>query len=407
MTPRDIAIFLFKWKWNILGTFLFTVLVTTLTVYVVPPSYDSSAKILVERNLPPVLRTLPGPAMDLAEALNTESEILLSRTVMTAVVDRLRPEDRPKHETTMSRIVGSVRDTLQSMGLSNPVDPREYWIESLQRRIRVKPTIDASILKVSYSDEDPEWAARIINTTLDAYIENHVRVFSVERTSELYKSQVDMIGKQLAEKREEIIQYKRRMSISAMEDTRRELVRQVGNLGDEIATTQSELGALLLRYEYGHAEVKLKRAKLDSLRERREAARRRLGQLEADQEHLDALQANISSLQDSLRDYTKRYEDARLNETASAATVNVSAVDRATVASRPNHSRLFYIAISLLAGLPLAVLVAAIREYFDQRLVSSAHIEEVLTIPHLGTVAELPRAVLRMPALRRNRGASP
>ena len=389
MSKRDLLIFLFKWKAGILGMLLLVVAAASVVIFLVPPSYTANSRVLVERNRPPVLRATLGPSMDLAESLNTEAEIFVSRTVMSNVVDKLKPHERPRTPSRIGTLIDETKAWLEDAGMLYPQSPRERWIQLLQKNMKVKPSIDSSILKISFGDEDPQWSARLVNAVLDEYIAQHVRVFSKRGTSEVYRERLQAIEGDLRKRRNELATQKQKQNLSAVEETKRDLVRRNGDFAGQIETAQTELQTVLSRFEDGHREVELAKAKLVRLKRAAEQAREQLVRLESQQAKLDEVQLEIASLETAYKDYAARYDEARLTDLASANSINVSAVDYADVPARPDNSRLFLLTLAIAGGLVLALLVAIVREYFDRRLADPAAAEEILGVPDLGSVERL------------------
>ncbi|MBS0346732.1 MAG: hypothetical protein JSR69_09745 [Proteobacteria bacterium] len=390
MTLRDLLIFLFKWKGSISAIFLACVTAAVLVTFLASPGYMATAKVLVERNRPPVMRAVMSPGMDLAEALNTEAEILLSRTVVEATVDKLKPHERPKKETTVSRAMKQVTGWLEESGLVYAQPPRERWIQSLLKQVKVKPSIDSSILKVSYGDEDPEWAARLVNELLNQYVEHHIRVFSVKGSSDFYAKKLESVEQELRAKRGQLASLRKKGALLAADETKRDLVQQIGALDAQITTARSDLDQILVRFEPGHREVKTAESKLKRLVATMAEMRQRLARIEGEQAGVDELQLEIGALESAYRDYAKRFDEARLSDQVSSTVINVGAVDYAAVPVKPDNSRMFLIAIATGVGLVLALLVAFIREYFDRRIASPAAAEDILGVPDLGSVGVLP-----------------
>ena len=119
--------------------------------------------------------------------------------------------------------------------------------------------------------------------------------------------------------------------------------------------------------------------------------RERLTRLEAQAAKLDELVLQISSLETAYRDYSRRHDEARLTDVASANATNVVAIDMARVPDKPGTSRLLLLLISFGASLLLALLSAAVLEYFDRRMASPQDAQDILDLPDLGSVRMLSR----------------
>jgi uncharacterized protein involved in exopolysaccharide biosynthesis len=406
MTIRDLLVFLFKWKTSLLLVFVLCMASATFFVFASPPSYTAHARVLVERNRSPIFRQVPSQGMDLAEALNTETAILLSRTVMERVVDELKPHERPRKPSAIGDALLSIRSGMEEAGLIYAETPRERWISLLQRQVKVRPALDASVLNVTFGDEDPQWAARIINAVIQEFIKHHVQVFSVKGSAELLKGRMQSLEAEYHKRRDELIALKKRPALTAPDDTRRELVRQSGTTAEQLIVQQAELDAALRRFEPGHPEVVLVQSRITRLQTSAAELRLRLQRIESELNEVDTLQRQVTELESQYRDFARRYDEAHLADQSVATSINVAAVDQAAVPDRPPQSRLLLLLVAAAASFALSFLIAFIREYFDRRLADPASAEALLGVPDLGSVARLPRRVLA-PLSPHNRAGGP
>ena len=391
MSKRDLFIFLFKWKVLIAAIFLACLGTAVALIFFGAPGYTATATVLVERNRPPALRAVPEASMDLAEALNTEIEIMLSRGVLERVVDTLKPYERPRKPSAIGDAVQSLRLWMEDVGLLYPQAPRERWIDQLKRNLKVKASIDASILRLSLGDTDPGWAAQLMNAVIKEYLAEHVRAFSSRDTAGIFRERLDAIEGEMRGRRDELARLKQQQSVAAIEETKRDLVRRIGDASALQQTVRGEIETLLLRFEPGHREVELARTRLARQQATEAQMREKLARLEAQAAKLDELSLQISSLETAYRDYSRRLDEARLTDAASANATNVVAIDMARVPDKPATSRLLLLLVSFGASLLLALLSAAVLEYFDRRMASPQDAQDILDLPDLGSVRMLGR----------------
>ena len=76
MTKRDIVIFLFKWWRSLLGYWAFVIMLSVLLVYSLPQKYDAMAKVLVESNRAPLMRSDTAFGVENLSALNSNAAII-------------------------------------------------------------------------------------------------------------------------------------------------------------------------------------------------------------------------------------------------------------------------------------------------------------------------------------------
>ncbi len=392
MTRRDILIFLFKWKATIVFVFATVVAAVAILVYVLPPGYSAKAMVLVERNRSPVARSTFVPVSDLIEVMTSEAEIIVSRTVMAGVVDRLRPHERPSRPWAIGRARDDIVEWLTNAGLVDVMSPRERWIATLQRQVAAKPVAASNLISIRYDDEDPQWAARIANAVTEGYIEHHLQIFSRSRGSDVFRRQIEASDQTLRRLRQTLADVKSKASVSAVDDSRKALVQSAASLRDQRVKAQSDLSELLTRFEPEHEKVRAAAATVARLDALLTGTTRRLQDLEQIDGSLKELELAIQSEEQSFRDYKQRYDEARLGEATDVNMVNVRVVDFASVPERPTYSRLFLIGIAIAGALILALLIAVVREYFDRRVFSPDVAERILGVPSLGSV---PRVRMR------------
>lgn len=390
MSKRDIIIFLFKWKYTILGYFVFIVALVTTLLYVLPTKYPALARVIIESGQAPVMHSAPATGrVDALGVLYTELEIIISRTVLASAVDRIKPYDRPQIPSAWSDFVDYARSNLEDLGLLEPMTPRERWIRKLEDKLGVEPIVSSAVIDISYSEENPEWAARIVNAVTDSYLEHHLKVFSSPGTVDVLSRQIKRLKENLAVQRKELQEYRQKTSASALEDRKRSLVNQQSNLTNQLNSARAELAELLTKYEPAHSKVKLVKEKINGIGVAINESRTELQALEVQQARIEEMEYAIASGEKSFREYQGRYEDARLNELANPDVVNVRVLEYADVPNRPTHARLFYIAISVVGGFILALGIALIREYFDHRVTDPDLAEQLLGIPALGSIERI------------------
>src|SRR5262245_49619049 len=170
-SARDIAELVFKHLRFAVGIFVAAMTVSVALVYLQPPVYESTARIMVERGKRPTQRseTIEYP-LEAFEALTSEIEIITSRSVAGEVVDRLRLAERPVKDTLMRRVSEQVRDVLDRLGLVMRLDRRESLVRSLMDSLRVEPAPQSSVLVMTYGAESPAEAAEIATALTEAYV---------------------------------------------------------------------------------------------------------------------------------------------------------------------------------------------------------------------------------------------
>ena len=154
------------------------------------PSYKATAQILVklgrENFYMPTLPTgdtaRPIVSYNRQEQINSEMEIIKGRFLAEKVVETLgAPVIYP-----------------------NPISPPSLEVAAiwLQKGLLVEAIQNANIITVSFEHEDPQMAARVVNTVLDLYLDRHLQVHKSPQSHEFFLKQYQLLEKRLKQSEE-------------------------------------------------------------------------------------------------------------------------------------------------------------------------------------------------------------
>jgi uncharacterized protein involved in exopolysaccharide biosynthesis len=386
MSKREILVFLFRRKWSLITVMLSVVTLVTLFVYVLPTSYTAVAKVLLEPTKSPTLGTESRYGSDAGEVLYTEIEIVLSRTVMETVVDKLKLHERGGAPGPVARFIAGVKAALVEVGLLDPPEPRESWIRDLLRDVKVKPVLDTHVFTISYSDQNPVQAAEVANAITDEYMNNHTRIYSYEGAVDFYRSSAEQARKEA----DRLRQAQSAGGGGAPLPSRRDAaVLEATQLEGRLGLLRLEHQDVLARYTPDHPKVAAILRKVDLVTRQLAAARLQVSRMEIDKDRGDTLQPLIEGQLEAYRSYRKQYDQALLTSAAARRLINAHVLDRAAVPTRPRFPRLVYVLASVLGGLLLGLAVALIRQYYDHRIDTPDAAERILGAPVIGSVPKV------------------
>lgn len=147
---KDIVYVLFKRRLVVSALLVVGIAIMVLGVVATPLEYEATATVLIRRLPPSYL--MPAESrivLKRPEVINSEIQIITSAAVAEIVVDKL---------------------DLASGG------DRRMAIHRLQKRIKTRPPRESNVIDILYRDADPEMAALVVNTVVDAYLEVRKRV---------------------------------------------------------------------------------------------------------------------------------------------------------------------------------------------------------------------------------------
>jgi capsular exopolysaccharide synthesis family protein len=167
---RDYWHVLVRRRW--LAFFVFTVVVlgAAVRLALTRPVYQSTAQVLIERDVPNVLDFEKNArAADVWDSFyQTQYRLLQSRLLARRVVDRLNLQDDPEFGGPRPEGERSPTPTDAAPGTSLAL---ERVIDQFLDRLRVQPVKNSQLVAVSFQAQRPVLAADVVNAVVDAYIQ--------------------------------------------------------------------------------------------------------------------------------------------------------------------------------------------------------------------------------------------
>lgn len=165
--------------WSILGLAVFITLLVTVVVYMMTPIYSASVTLLVEQS-----NKSKFASMDAAYSgagteqgyYSTQVEMLKSRALMEAVVDRLKLTTHPLFNVPVQH--SFVNDALVGLGINeerptarDEKQVRKSVAKALAGMVNIEPSRTSQMITITVMSADRDMAATIANAVADSYIE--------------------------------------------------------------------------------------------------------------------------------------------------------------------------------------------------------------------------------------------
>ena len=245
---------LFRRRWLIGGIVSGCLAVAIAVILLATPRYSAEVRILLERRADAFSSALesamPGIALD-ATALNSQVEVLRSRTLTREVVEQLQLGMDPEFNPAL-RPPGLLRRVKQAFQASAaPLAPAidAAVIDTVQRRLNVRPIEGSEVIALRFSSQDPTKAAAIASAYYDQYLAQQLesKRQTTARTSAWLDESVTELGKKVAVAEQAVEDFRRQSGI--IESGGQTLTAQeISGLNDQI---------LLARSATGQAEARL------------------------------------------------------------------------------------------------------------------------------------------------------
>ena len=151
----------------ILITFGLTVLTTVVVSLLLPKSYKGTTTLVLNYKGMDPITGIAIPAQLMPGYMATQVEIITSRNVAAKVADKLKFAESAAAKEQFDEATGGKGDI------------RDWFAGLLLQKLDVEPSRESSVISISFSGADPEFAAAVANAFAEAYQQTNIQ-FMVE-----------------------------------------------------------------------------------------------------------------------------------------------------------------------------------------------------------------------------------
>ena len=256
-------------KWSIMAVTLFCLIIGGLIASSAVPIYRASAKILADPQQPNANRN----EQYIASALvflyyETQYEIIKSRTLAETVVKKLGLVEKYKQaqEENKNKTVSGFNNSLKEIKTEfaalfsqgnqakktapTNADIKEMLAFGIQAGIEVSGGKQSQIINISYTSDNPQEAAKIINAISDAYIQFGLesRLAEVKNTEAWLGEQSTLLKKKLQDSETKLSTYRSQQGLVDTSQQKRIANTQLQSLNNELIRAQTKLSAAEEQY---------------------------------------------------------------------------------------------------------------------------------------------------------------
>ncbi|MFA5983225.1 MAG: chain length determinant protein EpsF [Methylococcaceae bacterium] len=178
---------------------LYALLLTISTAFLVSvlstKQFVASSSVVIDQRADDPLTGLPIQPQLLASYIATQVDIIGSHHVARKVVEKLKLDSN-----------GKIREAYIKSGSQG--DIVDLAADLISKYLEIKPARESSLIEISYSDEDPDFAALMANSFADAYIQT-----TVELRAQPAKLNADWFDTQILALRERLEKAQAKLSV--------------------------------------------------------------------------------------------------------------------------------------------------------------------------------------------------
>ncbi|MEM7808320.1 MAG: hypothetical protein AAF561_09440, partial [Planctomycetota bacterium] len=297
-------------------------LLTTAAALLLPSEFQSEAKLKVQLGRESVaidptatIGAASLPMQDRSNELNSELELLNSRTVAEAVVRELSAER-----------LGQPQDADESVAVAKAAD-------KLRSDVATAVVPGTSNLTIAFASGDPELARDVVASYVDQFRKVRQEVYRNASGTDFFAQQRESGERELAEIKAQLQAFKDESGVADVEVQRQILLTRIGDLESSIDTTRAEQAASIALAERLEARVAempeqvISASKTGAPNSSIESLRTRLAELRLEERDLAARYVETSIVVQNARKQVQEAERLLAEaENAAETTVSVNPV---------------------------------------------------------------------------------
>jgi capsular exopolysaccharide synthesis family protein len=246
MLPReprliDYLIILRKHQWLILSFLLAVVTIVTIATIRMPLVYEATARIEIDRESSN-LTNITGNDADAIEEdednyIETQSKILMSETLAFQTIRSLNLQNDPNYGGRPDKPV-----TLSANLASEANQTRPAILGAFLGSLTVQRVPNSQLLDVTFSANDPQLAARVVNAHINNFIEQNYRskFEAATQASNWLSSQLDEMKVKVEDSEDARITYERENQIWTVDQNQDMSTEKLGEIEKELTSAQAD-----------------------------------------------------------------------------------------------------------------------------------------------------------------------
>ena len=216
-------------KWIILGVLLLTVAVTATVSLLLPKEYTATTTLIIDSKSKDPFTGQLFPSQMFPGYMATQIDVIKSSQVAQKVVGELKLAENP-----------ATRE--QFMKATEGKGSVEQWLgDLLLKNLDAEPSRESSVINLSYSGADPQFAAAMANAFAKTYIQTslELRLAPARQTAEWFDQQIVQLRQKVDQAQQKLTAYQREKGIVESEERLDDETRRMADLAGQMVAAQS------------------------------------------------------------------------------------------------------------------------------------------------------------------------
>ncbi len=253
LTLQDYLTILSRGKWIIIIAFLVVMTATVYVTFTTPPTYESTALIMVKEGGSVQSQMLDLPSvLKRDNMINNHVEILKSRSLAKEVIQRLGASGHADSLQVLGN--GPERKQYSLLALlksksgkktQRPGMETEEWIKSFGDMISVIPKRDTDLIELKVDAGSPFEASFVANTWMEAYQDMDMAASrgEVSDVRAFLENKLKDVQSSLSTSEEHLRDYQESSGVAELSTETQQMIEQLATFESEYQATQTQLEA--------------------------------------------------------------------------------------------------------------------------------------------------------------------
>jgi len=220
-----------KRKWAVFCFAFPLITIVLFYSFLIKPTFTATGTLLIEKE--PNILTFEEifqieTFMD--DYYQTQFKLLQGRTLAGNVIEKLKLIENRNFIGKLAEKKVSYSDHIFKSRL----------IDSFLKKLSVKPIRNTRLVEVNFKDHDPDFAAKVVNSLFDAFIDMDIAAKSEtsEQATEFLTNQISSLRTEVEEKEKELQKYGAEKNIIALSETETTIVERLGEINRALTEAQ-------------------------------------------------------------------------------------------------------------------------------------------------------------------------
>ncbi len=240
---------LWRARYAILRPTVIVALITFAVVIMIPPKYQSEARVLIVGRDNVFLR--PDADKDVIDrgvidqdTVTSQAQLIMSREVANEVINKLKLNELPEFDPAIGGI-SLIKSLLSLVGIvKNPMNmtPEERVLEAYYDRLTVFPVEKSHVIVIDFLSENPELAARAANAIADAFLTRlqEAKQDQARNASTWLSGEIETLRKKVGDAEAKVEAFRAKSNLLVGPNNTQLSVQQLGDLNTQLATARAQ-----------------------------------------------------------------------------------------------------------------------------------------------------------------------